>query len=149
MNMSGRRVLVAIFVVAGLFAAAYGAAAALGVGGGTIQAGSDTDLRCDEDGVRVAGWGLELDDGKVYSVRVYDIDAGCRDSDSSEKELMVNITSGGTKVAEGKAKLPTDGGTGDKDGDTGEVGVSVSLNNAVPAKDITDIEIFIESDAND
>ena len=37
----------------------------------------DQTLTCDADGVFVAGWGLEADDGTVRSVRINGIDGAC------------------------------------------------------------------------
>ena len=72
-----KRFVVAALVGTMVFGAVFGLAASLSVDGGTIQAGSDTDLQCDEDGVRVDGWGLETNDGLVYFVRIHDIDETC------------------------------------------------------------------------
>jgi hypothetical protein len=61
---------IALFALIGILAvAAYGSAAALNVSGGTIQAGSDTDLTCTA-AVEVLGWGLEIDSNLVNSVRL-------------------------------------------------------------------------------
>lgn len=132
-----RKVLAICFIVM-LVGSVAGAAASLNVDGGTIQSGGDTSLKCDKDGVRVDGWGLETDDGKVYFVRIHDIDPAC-----SGAEMFVLITQGGSTIAKGSAIIPTDGAGGDNDTDAGEVGVKISFT-PVPAVDITDIEIFIE-----
>lgn len=134
-----KRFLVALLAGAMVFGAVFGLAASLDVDGGTIQAGSDTDLQCDEDGVRVDGWGLETDDGLVYFVRIHDIDDDC-----SSNDLFVNITDEGVKVAEGSAHIPDDGTGEDDDPDTGQVGVKVYLDPDPAAEDVTDIEVFIE-----
>jgi hypothetical protein len=61
---------IALFALIGILAvAAYGSAASLGVLGGTIQAGSDTNLKCTE-AVGVTGWGLEIDDNTVRNVKI-------------------------------------------------------------------------------
>lgn len=133
------RLFVSLALVVALAVAAFGAAAALNVDGGVIQAGSDTNLQCDTDGVRVDGWGLETDDGSVHFVRIHDIDPSCSGAD-----LFVNITENGSKIAEGQAQIPSDGDPGDNDPDAGEVGVKVNFNTPVQAEDITDIEVFIE-----
>lgn len=134
-----KRLIVALLVGGAVFGTVLGIAASLGVDGGTIQAGSDTELRCDTDGVRVDGWGLETDDGKVYFVRIHDIHTDCVGDD-----LFVNITDEGTKIAGGNAVIPADGTGGDDDTDGSEVGVKVYLDPDPAAEDITDIEIFIE-----
>ncbi|MCM8747777.1 hypothetical protein NET02_01295 [Thermomicrobiaceae bacterium CFH 74404] len=134
-----KRVFVSLALVLALAAAAFGAAAALNVDGGVIQAGADTNLQCDTDGVRVAGWGLETDTGLVDFVRIHDINPGCEGA-----ELFVNITQNGTKIAEGSATIPSDGAGGDNDLDPNEVGVKVDFEPDQPAADITDIEVFIE-----
>jgi hypothetical protein len=122
-----KRILIALLVGAALFAVVFGAAASLGVDGGVIQAGSDTELRCDTDGVAVLGWGLETDDGMVSFVRIGGISSDCYGDD-----LFVNVTHEGTKISEGK------GGT------IGTAEVKVTLTPAVAAEDITDVAVFIE-----
>lgn len=139
-----KRLIVALLVGGAVFGTVLAVAASLSVDGGTIQAGSDTDLQCDEDGVRVDGWGLETDDGLVYSVRIHDIDDDC-----SSNDLFVNITDGGVKVAEGSAHIPNDGAAEDNDPDSGEVGVRVDISPDYAAEDITDIEVFIEGGVGD
>ena len=134
-----KRLFVSLALVLALAAAAFGAAAALNVNGGVIQAGADDDLTCDTDGVRVDGWGLETNTGLVDFVRIHDIHPSC-----SGAELFVNITQNGTKIAEGSAIIPSDGAAGDNDPDSGEVGVKVDFAPDQPAVDITDIEVFIE-----
>ena len=135
-----KRLIVAVLVGGMVFGTVLALAASLGVEGGTIQAGSDTELRCDTNGVRVDGWGLETDDGLVYFVRIHDINAACEGDD-----MFVNITKDGTKIAGGSATLPPDTDTKpvDDDPDSGDLGVKVSFT-PQPAEDITDIEIFIE-----
>lgn len=134
-----KRPFVSLALVMALAVAAFGAAAALNVDGGVIQAGADDDLTCDTDGVRVDGWGLETDTGKVSSVRIHDIDPDCSGAD-----LFVNITQNGNKIAGGSATIPGDGVPGqDNDPDNGQVGVKVNFT-AQDAEDITDIEVFIE-----
>lgn len=71
-----KRLLTALLAGAAVFTIAFASAAQLGVNGQTIQAGVDTDLRCDFDGVD-AGWGLETDTNLVTSVRIENIDANC------------------------------------------------------------------------
>jgi hypothetical protein len=71
-----KRVLLALVVALIVFGAVYASAAALNVSGGFIQAGGDADLTCDE-GAYVSAWGLEVDDGKVYFVRIDGVDGTC------------------------------------------------------------------------
>ena len=133
-----KRSIIALLVGGLVFGTVLAVAASLSVDGGTIQAGSDTDLQCDEDGVDVAGWMLETDDGLVYGVRIHNIDPAC-----SSNDLFVNITKDGVKIAGGSAHIPADGSGDDNDTDGGEVGVKVKFT-PQPAEDITDIEVFIE-----
>jgi hypothetical protein len=72
-----------------VFSVAFASAAGLIVNGGTIQAGEDTTLACDTDGVSVAGWGLETDTGLVHNVRIVGINAACIGAD-----MFANITGG-------------------------------------------------------
>lgn len=145
-----KRIIVALLAGAMVFGAVFAVAATLDVAGGTIQAGSDSDLRCDEDGVRVDGWLLETDTGMVNKVRVHDIDADC-----SSNDLFVNVTKWGTKIAECRTAagpgmhIPADTSVDDNDLDGGEVGVKCPLVPPVKAVDITDVEIFIEGGVSD
>jgi hypothetical protein len=123
-----KRFLVALMAGTMVFSVAFASAAALIVNGGTIQAGSDTDLVCDSDGVRVLGWGLETDTGLVSNVRIGNIWADCVGA-----EMFANITgSGGVELTEAGPVLIDD---------TEEV-----LTFDVPqlASAIEDIHIFIE-----
>ena len=126
-----RRIL-ALLAVGALSALAIGSAAALGVNGGAIQAGEDVTLVCDSDGVQVLGWGLETDDGKVYSVRIGGIADACQGN-----ALYVKVTDGGLTVASGSVEplLPAHTGVGQ---------VVVSIPGGYPAVDIDDLHVFIE-----
>ncbi|MDP9494836.1 MAG: hypothetical protein M3P87_06305 [Actinomycetota bacterium] len=129
-----RRIL-ALLAVGALSAAAIGSAAALGVNGGAIQAGEDLTLTCDTDGVQVLGWGLETDDGRVYSVRIGGIANACQTN-----ALFVRVTDGGATVASGTVDplLPAHTGAGQ---------VVVSIPGGYPAVDIDDLHVFIEGPA--
>jgi hypothetical protein len=134
-----RKVLAICFIVM-LVGSVAGAAATLNVDGGTIQSGGDTSLKCDTDGVRVDGWGLETDDGSVHFVRIHDIHTNCIGAD-----MWVIITQAGSEIARGSATIPADTNSApDNDPDTGDVGLKINLNTPVQAADITDIEIYIE-----
>ena len=126
-----RRIL-ALLAVGALSALAIGSAAALGVNGGAIQAGEDVTLVCDSDGVEVLGWGLETNDGKVYSVRIGGIADACQGN-----ALYVKVTDGGLTVASGSVEplLPAHTGVGQ---------VVVSIPGGYPAVDIDDLHVFIE-----
>jgi hypothetical protein len=141
-----KRVIVALLIGGALFGAIYGLAAGLNVEGGTIQAGSDVDLICDEDGVQVLGWSLETNDGNVYAVRIGNIDEQCAGND-----IFVSITDTGVEIADGDATIETDaadGGDGCTDTDAAEVCTRIQIPGGVPAEDITDIEVFIEGPSN-
>jgi hypothetical protein len=124
------RFLTIVAVVAALGASAFGAAAALDVDGGAIQAGEDLSLVCDGDGVQVLGWGLETDTGLVSFVRIGGIADNCFGND-----LFVNITSNGTKVAGGSVII---------DSNTEVVGFTPQA-----AEAITDLQVFIEGPNGD
>jgi hypothetical protein len=111
-----------------VFSVAFASAAALIVNGGTIQAGSDVDLVCDSDGVKVEGWGLETDDGLVSFVRVGNIWADCNGA-----EMFANITGSGGSVLTKTVPVTID--------DTIE---RLNFITPVQAAAIEDIHIFIE-----
>lgn len=141
-----KRLVIALLVGGAVFGMVYGLAATLNVDGGTIQAGSDVDLICDEDGVQVLGWGLETDDGKVYFVRIGNIDEQC-----AGNEIFVSITDEGTEIADGDAVIETeaaDGGDSCTDATALEVCAKIPIPGGVLAEDITDIEVFIEGESN-
>jgi hypothetical protein len=71
-----KRLLTALLAGAAVFSIAFASAALLEVRGETIQAGVDTDVTCDADGVD-ANWGLETDDNTVRNVRISDINQTC------------------------------------------------------------------------
>jgi hypothetical protein len=126
-----RRIL-ALLAVGALSALAIGSAAALGVNGGAIQAGEDLTLTCDNDGVQVLGWGLETDDGEVYSVRVGGIATACIGN-----AIFVRVTDGGVTVASGSVDPLTAAHTG-----AGQV--TVSIPGGYSAALIDDLHVFIE-----
>ena len=141
-----KRLIVALLVGGVFFGAVYGLAATLFVEGGTIQAGSDVDLQCDEDGVQVLGWGLETNDGKVYFVRIGNIDEQCAGND-----MFVAITDTGVVIESGSVVIPNEAGDGADsctDPTAAEVCVKIAISPAVLAEDITDIEVFIEGESN-
>ena len=126
-----KRILIAITVgvVLSVFVAF---AAGLTVDGGVIQAGSDGTLYCDANGVKVVGWGLETDNGKVYFVRIDDIDGSCAQAD-----MFVNLyDSGGNKIGGGKAAAPLT-----------IPQTKVSFDSPVLAVDIEKITVFLEGPA--
>jgi len=82
-----KRFIIALIAGAAVFSIAFGAAAALSVNGGVLQAGDDGNVTC-TDGVAVQGWGLETDDDLVHSVRI-DGFAGCEGADA-----FVRLTDG-------------------------------------------------------
>ncbi|MGD8199120.1 hypothetical protein ACQE98_00480 [Ornithinimicrobium sp. W1679] len=65
---------------------AFASASMLNVDGGTIQAGGDSTLYCDTDGVK-ANWGLDTETNSVSSVRISGIDAAC---EGAEMFIKVN-----------------------------------------------------------
>lgn len=71
-----KRLLAALLVGAAVFSIAFASAAALTVNGEVIQAGVDSDLACDPNGVN-GNWGLETDTNRVTFVRIDDIDSAC------------------------------------------------------------------------
>jgi len=74
-----KRFLIALLAGSAVFALVFGAAATLIVNGGTLQAGEDTNLTCDSDGVYVSAWGVNtypVLEG-VESVTIKGIPAAC------------------------------------------------------------------------
>jgi nitrous oxide reductase len=124
----------ALLAGATVFGAIFALAAALHVSGGAIQAGSDADLACDEDGVRVLEWNLDTNTGLVSSVRIGDIDEGCQQGDT---DLFVVLTHYGFKLVGGRYD------------NLDSEDVTVPLDFPMSAWNITDIEVFIEGEAND
>ena len=129
-----KRTILAVLAGAMVFGTVFALAAALDVTGGTIQAGSDTDLACDEDGVQVLGWNLDTNTTLVDSVRIGGIDQGCQEGDT---DLFVKLTHYGFKLVGGRYD----------DIDSAEL--TVPLDFPIGAWAITDIEVFIEGEAND
>ena len=127
-----KRLLAAIAAATIVFSVAFAAAATLTVNGGAIQAGSDTSLYCDPDGVFVAGWGLESDTGLVSFVRINGIQGSCFGND-----MFANITgAGGGTLTKATAVNPIDA--------VEEVLTFVTPQNASL---IEDIHVFIEGPA--
>lgn len=121
-----KRVLLALVVALVVFGAVYASAASLDVTGGIIQAGNDTDLRCDTDGVYVAGWGLEADTGLVNRVRIAGVDPACAGA-----ELFARVQLAGGAITDLDALITT--------------ATEYSFNFApTPAENITGIYVFIE-----
>ncbi len=131
-----KRTALALLAGGMVFGTVVGLAASLDVSlsGGSSQAGSDADLVCDEDGVHVNGWNLDTNTGLVSSVRVGGIDQGCQQGDT---DLFVNLTHLGFKLVGGRYDNI----------DAAEV--TVPLDFPMGAWVITDIEVFIEGEAND
>ncbi|HEX2153542.1 MAG TPA: hypothetical protein VHL52_06165 [Acidimicrobiia bacterium] len=69
--------LFAMLAVAGLAGAIVASAANLTVNGGTVQAGLDDTLTCDDSGVFVEAYGYEQAGNAVSSVRVGGIEGAC------------------------------------------------------------------------
>lgn len=128
------RRFLALLSVGALAAVVIGAAAALTVNGGAIQAGEDDTLTCTNE-ANVLGWGLETDDGQVEFVRI-ELDPDTCDGN----DMFVNITDGtGGVIAQGSVTLPNLVGAG---------GHRVTFP-AVDAEDIEDIHVFIEGPTGD
>lgn len=73
-----KRLIVALLVGGMVFGTVFAVAASLGVDGGFLQAGTEDDLDCDDDGVTLK-WKTMVSqaDFKVAGVEVYDINAAC------------------------------------------------------------------------
>jgi hypothetical protein len=96
-----KRLLFALIAGAMVFTVAFASAALLEVRGETIQAGVDTNVTCDANGVD-ANWGLETDTNLVYNVRISDIDPACEGADmfvSVNGAHALKVTLDGTSSA--------------------------------------------------
>ncbi len=123
------RRLLAFLAIGALTAFAIGSAAALGVNGGTIQAGVDASLTCD-DAIAVAGWGFEADTGLVHNVRIGGISSAC-----VGHSLFVNVTAGGATYS---------GSIGVLSAAQVEPGTAIVPFTPRPPEDITAIHVVIE-----
>jgi hypothetical protein len=123
----------AAFGAAGLvFTAVFGAAAALQVEGGAIQAGQDGNLACDTKGVTVVSYGYESDDATSRYARVTGINSNC-----AGHELFVDVFDGSTPLTGGSLELTTD--------NVGDGEVIVDWAQPVPARDINRVQVAIEA----
>jgi hypothetical protein len=110
-----------------LFGVVFAAAAALPVNGGVLQAGLDSNLVCDPDGVKVDGWVYENDDLTVIGVRIAGIDAACEGS-----EMHVDVYDGLTQLGGDFWLVTAGGGTH-----------TFSFGGAISAVDINEIHVGI------
>lgn len=124
-----KRLLFALIAGAMVFTVAFASAAALNVNGNTIQAGTDTDLACDDNGVN-AGWGLETGDNTVRYVRIEGIDPSC-----FGQELFVKVNS-----RPGDAQHMTI----DNVDETFDLGYGSSPVNYPSPESITSLQVWIE-----
>src|SRR5665647_3444298 len=73
------RFLMVLAVAGTIMAGAFASAAGLIVDGGAVQAGGDSSLVCDGDGIRVVAWGVNtypVSEGVAY-VRVRGVSSDC------------------------------------------------------------------------
>jgi hypothetical protein len=73
-------------------------------GAGILQSGSDETLKCDHDGLNMAGWGVDPETLLLSSVRIHDIDPACAHS-----HLFVNVVKAGARAAGGEGFISEDG----------------------------------------
>jgi hypothetical protein len=155
-----KRLIVALLVGGAVFSAVFAAAATLIVFGGTLQAGSDGDLVCDEDGIYVDAWAVNtypVLEG-VEWVTIKGVDAGCNGarimgrvtltySDSTDNATWA-YTSGVDQYGAGNYFVIANGNTGTE--------YKLYLKHSdyttpwwVPAEDIVGIKVWLEGPAND
>jgi arginine decarboxylase-like protein len=115
------KLLGTLAVVAGLFAAAYGAAETLSVTSGGLQSGVDNTLTCDSDGVTV-GFQDFNDDNVWDTVVIYDVDC------DGDLEVGVEVRDSSDNVV-GK-------GHNDVTGHVSGGNVTLSLTNALTKAEI-------------
>jgi hypothetical protein len=118
-----KRVFAALLAGAAVFSIAFASAAVLDVNGEVIQAGVDSDLRCDADGVN-GNWGLETDTNQVTFVRIDGIDAAC---EGAQMWIRINETDNYGPVT------LTDSGQ-----------ATFSFNGFYPPEDLESLRIWIE-----
>lgn len=97
-----KRYLAAFGAAALVFAAVLGAAAALDVNGGAVQAGQD-GVRCDTDGVTVQSYFLEVnsaDPPESYGARVGGIAEACKGG-----TLFAKVYQGDQLLGHGKTAI--------------------------------------------
>jgi hypothetical protein len=121
-----KRFIIALIAGAAVFSIAFGAAAALSVNGGVLQAGDDGDVTC-TSAVAVEGWGLETDADTVLSVRIsgfanacFGADAFVRLTDGTGSYITGNLTpddppsalnpDGGNPIDENEERFAIPGG---------------------------------------
>lgn len=117
-----KKLLTAVLGGTAVATMAFASASLLTVDGGTIQAGADSTLYCDTDGVK-ANWGLETDSNTVNGVRISDIDEACGGA-----EMFIKVNG----VARQKLVL------------TGAESQSVSFPTPVTPESLESIQIWIE-----
>lgn len=125
-----KRYLGALAVAAAVFAVVLGSAAALDLGGGSVQVGQD-NVKCDHDGVKVASYRVEASsEARPLSsgVRVTGIHGRCRGAD-----IFAKVFHGDKQLAFGRTVIG---------GHTAIVRYAHGA--TVPAKKITRVQITID-----
>lgn len=150
-----KKLIFALVVIAALATSAFASAAALQVDGGVLQAGTDTELRCDFDGVSVNAYGLNTLPGDYEGVEyiwVTGVDPACAGAKLFARAALANgtfLTSSGTAVGYTNVIVQNPepaGGAGTEDD-----GYKLYLQNGQPgplgwpkAEDVVQIKIWIE-----
>lgn len=100
--MSMKRYLIAFGAAGLVFAGVYGSAAALAVDGGAVQAGQDTTLQCDPDGVFAESYLIDAEPPAVSSgVRIGGVNGAC-----IGEELFATVSdAAGVQLARGSAAI--------------------------------------------
>ena len=155
-----KKLLAALLAGTAVFAVVYGAAATLIVDGGTIQAGGDTDLSCDENGIEVVAWATNTDpvlEG-VEWVTIKGVDDDCDGA-----RILGRVTLTGSTAAD-NASFAYTSGTPSFGGGYSEVIANGNANTEyklylkksdlttdwfVPAADIVGIKDWLEGDSAD
>jgi hypothetical protein len=133
--------LLALALAFGVASVAYGSATWLKVDGNVVQAGEDTDLKCDEDGVEVL-WDKyfkvvdDEPDFWIDRIKIVDIDVSGDEHNCRGAEIEVQLTckkeGGGTEVCG-----PTFHTTIDHESE------EINLDPDMLVKDIADVHIAI------
>lgn len=139
-SVSGRPAalrLVAAVVGVVSIAMTLGSAASLNVSGGAVQAGGDSDLKCDLNGVKT-DYSVTFIGGEF---KVSDVEVSGFHNDCISKVVEVHLTQGGTSVGSASGTVQVLGPSNNRS--TGLLTVSPQP----PAASVDDVHVLVVDDA--